>query len=148
MALTLARPLARRLAVGALVAASIVLLAGCTPTPAPDPEPAPGPGIDEIVAVDFRQSQAIEDFDDSEYTQDDPAAIAEFQSLLVEHGIDPATWEGQDSGCAGNRVTEVTVRYAGTDLATQFGVDSCGDDPFEQDADDLFTGWREELSAN
>jgi pimeloyl-ACP methyl ester carboxylesterase len=140
--------MARRL-VSLVLAASVALLAGCTP--APGPAPVPGPGIDEIVAVDFRQSQAIENFDDAEYTQDDPAAIEELQALLAEHGIDPATWEGEDTGCAGNRVTQVTVRYAAAEgedaLAAQFSVDSCSDDPFELDADELFTGWREDLSG-
>lgn len=123
----------------AAAAFAVALLGGCAPA---------GPGIDEIDAVDFRQSQAIPDFDSSDYTQDDPAEIERFIDLLEQYGIDPANWRGQDTGgCTGNRVTGATVRYAGSDLATQFSVDSCSDDAFEQAADDLFTQWRVDLSG-
>ena len=121
----------------ALAAASLVLLAGCAPS---------GPGIERIVAVDFSQSQAVPDFDGGDYTQDDPDDMEEFIELLEEYDIDPATWRGQDSGCAGNRITQATLRYADSDLATQISVDSCNDG-FEAEADELFTDWRQELSG-
>ncbi len=125
-------------------AASVVLLAGCAA--GPGPLPGPPPGVDDIAAVDFRQSQALPEFDDSEYTQDDPDAIAEFRALLREHDVDPATWAAPDSGCPGSRTTQVTVRYRDSDLATQLSVDTCSDDPFELAADELFASWREALA--
>lgn len=126
----------------ALVGLLVAALAGCVPSPAP-----PGPGIDDIASVEFRQSQAILDFDDGTYVQDDPAEVAQLVDLFREYDVDPASWQGQDTGCAGNRVTQVTLAYRDSDLATQFSVDSCSDDPFEQDADALFTRWREELAG-
>jgi len=112
------------------------LLAGCVPA---------GPGAEDITSVDFRQSQAIPDFDDSDYMQDDPEQIARLVELFREHGIDPATWRGADSGCTGNRVTRATLHYADSDLGTQLGIDSCNDNAFERAADELFTEWRLQL---
>jgi hypothetical protein len=124
-------------------AAPVVLVAGilggCTPA---------GPGIDRIDAVDFRQTQAVPDFDDSDYTQDDPAEIARFVELLREHGVDPTSWRhAETDGCTGNRVTTLTIRYADSDLATPFSVDSCVPDAFDQEADELFSEWRVALGG-
>lgn len=132
-------------ALGVLGVAGVAgILSGCA---APSPDPAPGPGIDRISAVDFRQTQAIEGFDDAEYTQDDPAEIGRFVALLDEHGIDPAHWRGGDRDCDGSRVTTATIHYADSELGTQLRVDTCNDDAFEQAADELFTQWREELAG-
>lgn len=137
--MTAARFSSRALGV-ALAALVVGALAGCAP-------PASGPGIDDIDSVEFRQTQAIQDFDDATYVQDDPAEVRQLVDLLREYDVDPASWQGQDTGCAGNRITQVTLAYRDRDLATQFSVDSCSDDPFEQDADELFTRWRQELSG-
>lgn len=129
------------LATAAAAAATAVLAAGLLTGCAPA-----GPAIDGLTAVDFRQSQAIPDFDDGEYTQDDPEQLERLVELLREHGIDPATWRGADSGCAGNRVTTATLHDGDSGLDTQLRIDSCNDNAFEQAADELFTEWREQLS--
>ena len=127
-------------ALGVALAGLVAALAGCAP-------PASGPSIDDIASVEFRQTQAIQHFDDATYVQDDPAEVQQLVDLLREYDIDPASWQGQDTGCVGNRITQVTLAYRDSDLGTQFSVDSCSDDPFEQDADELFSRWRQELSG-
>ena len=55
------------------LAAAALLLTGCSARPV-----APN---SDIASLTFHQYQAIENFDDSEYTQDDPTEVARFVSL-------------------------------------------------------------------
>ncbi len=52
------------------LAAAALLLTGCSAQPV-----APN---SDIASLTFHQYQAIENFDDSEYTQDDPTEVARF----------------------------------------------------------------------
>lgn len=122
------------------VAFAALLLTGCTA--------ASAPGLDEIESVEFSQSQAVPDFDDGEYTQDDRGEIAEFVDLLRQYDVDPATYRATGETCPGGRETQVAVIYAERNLEARFRVDSCDVRPFAQAADQLFTEWREELSGS
>jgi hypothetical protein len=102
-----------------------------------------------IESLDFHQYQAILDFDDSEYTQSDPAEVARFAALLQQYDVTPGvTVTAVEDGCAGGLSTTVTVNYAGGKSADMF-IASCGEpdyDTFNVKANDLFSGWRAALS--
>lgn len=102
-----------------------------------------------IESLDFHQYQAILDFDDSEYTQNDPAEVAGFAALLSEFDVTPGvTVTAVEDGCAGGLSTTVTVNYAAGESADMF-IASCGEpdyDAFNVKANDLFSQWRAALS--
>lgn len=99
----------------------------------------------EISSLTFHQYQAILDFDDAEYVQDDPAQVARFQTLLTEYDVVPGqTVTAVEDGCDGGLSTTVELTYAGGDTAEMF-IASCGEpayDEFNARATDLFTQWR------
>lgn len=111
---------------------------------------APPESASAIASVDFHQSQAILDFDDSEYTQDDPAELATFAALLAEFDVVPGVTvtASEDNGCAGGLSTVATVNYADGKTADMF-IATCGEPDYEDfntQASDLFTQWRLALS--
>jgi len=99
----------------------------------------------EIESLTFHQYQAIQDFDDAEYVQDDPAQVARFQALLTEFDVVPGvTVTTVEDRCDGGLSTTVELTYAGGDTAEMF-IASCGEpayDEFNSRAIDLFTQWR------
>lgn len=126
-------------AAAALALLAAAALAGCTPS---------APSADTIESVTFSQSQALPDFDDGEYTQDDPAEVQKFVDLLETYDIDPGGYQTPDTGgCAGGISSDVTVEYE--KLAAQFSIDGCAapDDTFEADATALLSGWRDDLGG-
>ena len=84
------------------LAAAALLLTGCSARPV-----APN---SDIASLTFHQYQAIENFDDSEYTQDDPTEVARFVSLLDEFGVVPGvTVTADQDECAGGLSSTVRV---------------------------------------
>lgn len=124
------------------LAAAALLLTGCSAQPV-----APN---SDIASLTFHQYQAIENFDDSEYTQDDPTEVARFVSLLDEFGVVPGvTVTADQDECAGGLSSTVRVDYSGGESADMF-IASCGKpdyDRFNQQANELFTEWRIDVSA-
>lgn len=125
-----------------LTAAVVILvLAGCAPTPVSETT---------IVSLAFHQYQAIEDYDDSEYVQDDPAEIARFTELLDEFDVVPGkTVTAAQDNCAGGLSTTVTVDYEDGATADMF-IAACGEpqyDEFNSKASELFSEWHEELAS-
>jgi hypothetical protein len=101
----------------------------------------------EITSITFEQSQAVEGFDDDEYTQTDPGAIAEFQALLDEFGIVPGQTDLTAEGCPGSLSTELTIAY-GEGATVPMSLDTCGaaaHADFMNEATDLVSSWREAL---
>lgn len=123
------------------MAAVVLLLAGCTATPV---------STTDIVALTFHQFQAIENFDDSEYVQDDPAEIARFVALLGEHNVVPGrTVTAKQDYCDGGISTTVTVEYADGAEADMF-IARCGEEQYSEFnslSNELFSEWREELAG-
>lgn len=126
------------------MAVAVLVLAGCsvTPTPTPDPAPAPGKPIDSLV---YSQYQAIEGFDDSEFTQHEPAEVTRFMALLDEYGVEPGVTDiTPDEQCDGGLSTSVAITYSdGT--TTDMIIESCGESDysdFTREASDLFSEWR------
>lgn len=103
----------------------------------------------EITSITFSQSQAVEGFDDSDYTQTDPAAIAEFQALLNEFGVVPGQTALTAEGCPGSLGTELELTYR--DGATvPMSLNTCGagaHEDFMNEATDLVSSWRESLAG-
>jgi hypothetical protein len=98
-----------------------------------------------IESLTFHQYQAIEDFDDAEYTQDDPAQVQRFQALLDEYDVTPgSTVTTVEDECAGGISTTIEIAYAEGDPVEMF-LAKCGVpayDDFNSAAIDLFTQWR------
>ena len=100
------------------LAAAALLLTGCSAQPV-----APN---SDIASLTFHQYQAIENFDDSEYTQDDPTEVARFVSLLDEFGVVPGvTVTADQDECAGGLSSTVRVDSSGGESADMF-IASCG----------------------
>lgn len=118
-------PFVRRASAVAFVAA--LLLAGCQ---------APGPMT--ITRVVYSQDQAIEGFDDSEASTEDPEQTAALADLLAEHGLSGNIELGED--CPGGRSTE--VHY--TTASGTFHIDVAGCDSGEAGAaiEGLISSWR------
>lgn len=123
------------------LAAAVLLLAGCAPAPTTDKP------IDSLV---YHQSQAIEDFDDSEYTQHEPSQVARFMELLQEYDVVPGvTVTTVEDNCAGGITTTVRVNYQDNTSADML-IASCGDpeyDKFNSAATALFSEWRSEAAG-
>lgn len=123
------------------VVAAVLLLAGCAPAPTPDKP------IDSLV---YHQYQAIEDFDDSEYTQHEPSQVARFMELLEEYDVVPGvTVTTVEDNCAGGLSTTVTVNYTDNTSADMF-IAACGEpdyDEFNSAATALFSEWRSEAAG-
>ena len=104
---------------------------------------------DDILYLTFSQSQAIEGFDDAEYKQRLPVEIRRFRDLLDEYGIQASTYEPPLSeSCEGGLTTTVSAEYLNTKELLDLVFDDCTvDDGFTAAANDLFTEWRETLSA-
>jgi hypothetical protein len=124
-----------------LAALAVVLLAGCAATPS---------GPRAIESITFSQFQAIEDFDDADYTQDDPKALAEFQALLDQYDVVPGqTVTTVEDQCDGGLSSTVAIDYADDSTAEMFIAD-CGEpdfDDFNAAANDLLTDWRQALGG-
>jgi outer membrane murein-binding lipoprotein Lpp len=104
----------------------------------------------DIVALTFSQSQALPDFDTSEYTQDYPQAVARFAALLDEYlivwseGVDPSLL---GEPCPGSITTQITAVYEGTDIVVgPVEVGGCSDTAFVDEVSTLFSGWRQALA--
>src|SRR5690349_4741622 len=131
----------------ALAAASTFLLTGCIAAFTPI---AMRKSVDIIYQVDFSQSQAIQDFDDSEYTfgedsDDGPAWMTSFHQLLKDHDIEPWNYRPRETdGCTGGITTTVHMLYHGAGEDTMV-IDGCAaeDGSFEADATTFFTEYRE-----
>lgn len=123
------------------LAAVVLLLAGCAPAPTPDKP------IDSLV---YHQYQAIEDFDDSEYTQHEPSQVARFTELLEEYDVVPGvTITTVEDNCDGGLSTTVTVNYA-DDTSAEMFIAECGEpdyDEFNSAATALFSEWRSEAAG-
>ncbi len=123
-------------------AAAALLLTGCSAQPV-----APN---SDIASLTFHQYQAIENFDDAEYTQDDPAQVARFVSLLDEFDVAPGvTVTAVQDQCSGGLSSTVRIDYSGGQSADMF-IASCGKpdyDEFNQQANELFTEWRIDVSS-
>lgn len=122
--------------------ATALLLTGCTAQPV-----APN---EDITSLTFHQYQAIENFDDSEYTQDNPTEVARFVTLLDEFDVVPGvTVTATQDQCSGGLSSTVQVDYRGGQTADMF-IASCGEphyDAFNQQANELLTEWRIDLSG-
>lgn len=98
-----------------------------------------------IGSLTFHQYQAIQDFDDAEYVQDDPAQVARFQALLTEFDVVPGvTVTTVEDGCDGGLSTTVELAYVDGGTVEMF-LATCGEpayDEFNAQAIDLFTQWR------
>jgi hypothetical protein len=103
---------------------------------------------DKIIAVTFALSQAIEDFDDHRYRQNDAAEIARFIALLDEHGVTAAEYDDPaDEPCDGGLSAEVVLEYAEAPDVAEILIDGCTtDDGFSEEVLDLLTEWRGALS--
>ena len=121
-------------------AAVVLLLAGCTPTPA---------STTEVTSLTFHQYQAIEDYDDAEYVQDDPAEIERFVALLDEYDVVPGeTVTAAQDYCDGGLSTTVEVGYEDGASAEMF-IAACGEpqyDEFNSKATELFSEWHQNLA--
>jgi hypothetical protein len=101
----------------------------------------------EITSVTFSQSQAVQNFDDAEYTQSDKAEIAKIYALFDEFHISPATYKSPDTGgCAGGVTTDLSLNYS-TTSRIDMTIDGCGaaSGTFEGKATELFSTWHTEL---
>lgn len=105
----------------------------------------------EIASVAFNQHQSVQDFDDAEYTQDDPRQLAEFRAMLDEYGVTLGVTEtaDPDDACPGALTTSASVKYEDGEVADLF-LSTCGANPryedFNNAATALLTTWREDLS--
>jgi hypothetical protein len=102
----------------------------------------------EIVSITFSQQQAVDGFDDGEYTQADPDEIARFVATL-----DSQTWSEpwvdadaapDDPPCVDIR-TDAKAEYINGQRVGQI-IDGCRG-PLSAAVTDLFSEWREALSA-
>jgi hypothetical protein len=122
--------------------AALMVLTGCAAPPA---RPAT-----DITSITFSQYQAIENFDDSEYTQNDRSQVAIFAALLDQFDVVPGvTITAVEDDCAGGLSSTVTVEYSEGPQAQMF-IASCGKpeyDTFNQQVNRLLTEWRTELSG-
>lgn len=90
-----------------------------------------------LESATYSQSQAIEGFDGSTYVVTEAEPLAELADVLADVDDDVTMVDG----CAGGRTTTLDVeRVDGVDFTVV--VDTCDDDPFAQDVDDLVTRWR------
>ena len=103
----------------------------------------------DITSIVFHQSQAIQDFDDSEYIQTAAGALAEFGTLLEEYGVDPGVTDTSGDACPGSLTSTLRIEYVGGETA-DLDLTTCGApiayDDFNQRATDLVSEWREQLA--
>jgi hypothetical protein len=98
---------------------------------------------DQIRAVTYSLSQAIEGFDDTEYRQEDRDQVGRFAALLDRYGITASEYDPPTEPCEGGLSADVTLEYAATDLVAALVVDGCTvDDGFSADALELLEAWR------
>jgi hypothetical protein len=137
-----------RVALLALAASTTLLLSACV---GPFGPIAMSKSVDIIYHVDFTQSQAVPDFDDSEFTfgedSDDVETkwMARFHQLLKDHDIEPWNYRPRDTeGCTGGITTTVHVMYHGAGEDTMV-IDGCAaeDGNFEAEATAFFSEYRE-----
>ncbi len=104
----------------------------------------------DITSIVFHQSQAIQDFDDSEYTQTAAGALAEFQALLDEYDVVPGVTDSSGDGCPGSLTSALQLEYADGETA-DLDLTTCGApqayDEFNQRATALVSDWREQLAT-
>lgn len=102
----------------------------------------------DIVAITFHQSQAVQDFDDREYTQREPQALEQFQSLLDRFDVEPgSTLVDAGGSCPGSLVSELRIQYP-EGQPVPMALTTCGASAFEefnQEASALLTQWRKAL---
>lgn len=122
---------------------ALMLLSGCSAGPTP-PD-------DDITSITFSQYQAIENFDDSDYIQDDPEQLRRFAELLVEYDVVPGTTiTTVEDDCAGGLSSTVTVTYSESPAADMF-IATCGIpefDDFNRQANELLSEWRSDLGGS
>jgi hypothetical protein len=108
-------------------------------------EPRP---VQQISSVAYNQYQAIVDFDDAEYTQDDATQLAKFQQLLEQYNVTPGvTQTAPQDGCAGGLSTTATLTYHDASTAKMV-ISSCdSSNVFAGKANNLFTQWRHAASG-
>ncbi|MEO8261567.1 MAG: hypothetical protein ABI566_03270 [Pseudolysinimonas sp.] len=132
----------RRAAVIAVFAGLALLLSGCIGPFAPIGPM--GQDVSNLFSITFSQSQAIPDFDDTEYELEGMDVDA-FRDLLTEFDVDPGDYTSPDTaGCTGGLSTTLTMGFYGGGNRT-ITIDSCGrdDDSFEVHANAFFTAWRD-----
>lgn len=137
-----------RLAIATVAGA--LALTGCVPMPWSQPTDVCGTllpvascsvaPVTDLVEVEYSQSQALPDFDSSTYTVTDDAELDRLEQLLVEHGVVSST--SVTGGCDGGRSTLLTWTSVTSTTAT-ISVDTCTDDAFAADLDDLVSEWHE-----
>ena len=115
---------------GALLAAAagVLLLAGCQ-----DPDPM------TITSAVYSQDQAIEGFDTSEATTDDPEQTAELAELLHEHGLSGDIELGES--CPGGRSTYVD--YTTPEGSYHINVGGCDQGEAGEAIEELISSWRQ-----
>lgn len=137
--------------VGALWVAAFALT-GCFGQAYSTPSYSDLTGVDfqderQIVAFEFSQYQAIQDFDTSTFRIEDSVALTELENLLIMHGVreyEPAL--GDDEIVAPGALT-MTLEYEDLSGDT-FTLDVGGDgSDFEADLVAITSGWRETIPA-
>lgn len=115
---------------GALLAAAagVLLLAGCQ-----DPDPM------TITSAVYSHDQAIEGFDTSEATTDDPEQTAQLADLLHEHGLSGDIKLGES--CPGGRSTYVD--YTTPEGSYHINVGGCDQGEAGEAIEYLIASWRQ-----
>jgi hypothetical protein len=107
---------------------------------------APAPRLERVTSIDYSQSKAILDFDDSAHTITDTARIASFTHLVAKYSID--VWhfdQTLNDVCTGGLSTDIDLHFARAKTASLRLYD-CGRTvprgTFVSDATALFTKLR------
>jgi hypothetical protein len=103
-----------------------------------------------ITGIVFHQSQAIEDFDETEYTEREGAALDEFQMLLDEFAVVPGETQTGGDACPGALTSVLAIEYSDGDAA-DLELTTCGApaayETFNQEATALLSDWHKQLAG-
>lgn len=97
----------------------------------------------ELSSVTYRQTKAVEGWDDSTHTTSDPAQLQAMHDVLVKDGWQVGKSPARNAGCTGGLETQLELSF--TDgLKSQFSVYRCGGNPsaLTGDISDLVSSWR------
>lgn len=122
-------------AIVAAVALTTLLIFQLTAAPTP---------LKQIRSIEFSQSQAVPNFDDSSHTVRDQQRIREFAALVKKYDVDVTDYDtALNDGCTGGTATNIHLHFV-DGSAQKLRTYACGgaSGTFVQDVTDLFGGWK------
>jgi hypothetical protein len=102
----------------------------------------PGHDVAQITKLEYSQSKAVPDFDNSTHTVTDTADLSQLRSVLQRDGWYPGAVTSSGDGCTGGLTTNLHLTFA-DHSSSQLTVYQCGGstDSLTTDVTELISSW-------